>query len=106
MLAHAQWGVVTGVPFGQGYQSQSPALKEIERRLLNGTLRNAPNPVLSWNAANAETIRDPALNIKLNKRSARKRIDGLSAKSNAVGGAILKNKAERSVYEDRGIIEL
>lgn len=98
--------VVTCVPFGQGYQSQSPALKEIERRLLNGTLRNAPNPVLSWNAANAETIRDPALNIKLNKRSARKRIDGLSAKSNAVGGAMLKNKAERSVYEDRGIIEL
>ena len=99
--------VATCVPFGQGYQSQSPALKEIERRLLNSTLRYAPNPVLSWNAANAETIRDPALNIKLNKRSARKRIDGMSALSNAVGGAMLKNEGGGlSVYEDRGIIEL
>ena len=99
--------VVTTVPYGQGYKDQSPALKEIERRFLNGTLKFIKNPVFSWCCSNAEVMRDPAGNIKLTKKDPRKRIDGLAALANAVGGALLnKEEAGPSVYEDRGIIEL
>lgn len=99
--------VATCVPYGQGYKDASPALKEIERRLLNGTLQLQKNPILNWNAANAEVAMDPAGNIKLLKKSPRKRIDGLSALANAVGGALLNNETDGpSVYEERGVIEL
>jgi len=95
------------VPYGQGYKDASPALKEIERRLLNGKMRICPNPVMSWCASNAEVVRDPADNIKLNKRTARKRIDGISALMNAAGGAMLRKEEDGpSVYEDRGILEV
>ena len=99
--------VVNCVPYGQGYKDASPALKEVERRLLNKTIQFAKNPVLSWNASNAEVVRDPSGNIKLTKKMPRKRIDGISSLANAVGGALLNKEADGpSVYEERGIIEL
>lgn len=99
--------VVTCVPYGQGYKDASPALKEVERRLLSEKLRHAKSPILSWNAANAETARDPSGNIKLVKKSYRKRIDGLAALANAIGVALINNEdGGPSVYEDRGVIEL
>lgn len=98
--------VVTCVPYGQGYKDASPALKEIERRLLNRSIRFAKNPILSWNASNAVIARDPSGNIKLLKKSVRKRIDGLSALANAVGGALLDNDEESSEYQGMGVIDL
>ena len=98
--------VVTCVPYGQGYKDASPALKEIERRLLNGTLQVEKNPVLSWNAANVITNSDPAGNIKLNKSKPRKRIDGISALMNAVGGAMLNREQEINEYQGMGVIGL
>lgn len=99
--------VIDCVGYGQGYRDASPALKEIERRLINGRIKFAKNPILSWNASNATIIRDPGGNIKLSKKMVRKRIDGLAALANAVGGARTEtDEAEVSDYGGGGIVSL
>lgn len=72
------------VEFGQGFKDMSPALDAIESELLNGKLRHGGNPVLTWNAANAIAVRDPAHNRKLDKSKSTGRIDGLVALTMAV----------------------
>lgn len=98
--------VCTCVPFRQGFLSMSPALREIERRVIKRQFRFAKNPVLTWNAGNAVVIHDAADNIKLNKKMERKRIDGISALANASGGILVEPEDTSSVYEGRGVIEL
>lgn len=96
------------VPFGQGYQSMSPAVDEFERRLLGlppkaldddgnvididpddyevvETLRHDGNPVLTMCAANAVTTSDPADNRKVDKAKSNGRIDGIVASVIATG---------------------
>lgn len=99
---------VNCVGYGQGYKDQSPACKEIERRVISAALQHGGHPILRWNANNAQVMRDPTGGIKLCKKDPRKRIDGLAAVANAVGGVILNREAANgpSVYEGRGIIEL
>lgn len=64
------------VEFGQGYQSMSPALRELESLILNGRLVHDDNPVLNMCMGNAVVQRDPAGNRKLTKAKSRGRIDG------------------------------
>ena len=71
-------------PFGQGYQSMSPALEAFETHLLNGTVIHPNHPVLTWCAANAVVTSDAAENRKLSKDKATGRIDLMVA---AVMGA-------------------
>lgn len=98
---------VNCVGYGQGYKDQSPALQEIERRVIGQTIRHLGNPVMDWCVGNAQVLRDPAGNLKLNKKDPRKRIDGVAGLANAVGGAILSGDGEGpSVYEERGVLEL
>lgn len=85
------------VEHGQGYKDMSPALKTLEIELLNGRIRHGMHPVLTWNAANAVEIKDPAGNKKLDKAKSTGRIDGMVALAMAVGGA--------SAYEHRGSID-
>lgn len=66
-------------PFGQGYQSMSPALLALEAKLLNGKLRHGGHPVLTMCAANATVKADPAGNRKLDKMKSHGRIDGMVA---------------------------
>jgi phage terminase large subunit-like protein len=75
------------VEFGQGYKDMSPAIDELERLLLNGQLQHPGNPVLTWNAANAVLVQDPAGNRKLAKDKATGRIDGIVAAAMAIGAA-------------------
>lgn len=63
------------VPFGQGYQSMSPAIEEFERKLLNGEMVHNGHPVLNMCMANAVTSNDAAGNRKLDKERANGRID-------------------------------
>jgi phage terminase large subunit-like protein len=65
------------VEFGQGFQSMSPALRELESALLTGKVAHGDHPVLSMCAANAVVQRDPAGNRKLAKHKSRGRIDGM-----------------------------
>ena len=72
-------------PFGQGYQSMSPALRELDTVLLEKRLRHDGNPVLTMCAANAVVQTDPAGNRKLAKDKSAGRIDGMVALAMAIG---------------------
>lgn len=67
------------VEVGQGFQTMSPALRDLEGALLNGRIAHGGHPVLTMCAANAVVQTDPAGNRKLNKSRSRGRIDGLVA---------------------------
>lgn len=73
------------VDFGQGFKDMSPAIDEIESRLLNGLLAHGGNPVLRMCAANASITTDPADNRKFDKRKSTGRIDGIQAATMAIG---------------------
>ena len=75
----------TFVEFGQGTQSMSPALRELESLILDRKLRHGGHPVLTWNAANTVTEGPDAANRKLSKRRSSGRIDGLTALAMAIG---------------------
>ena len=72
------------LPFGQGFASFTPALEALERELLNANINHAGHPVLTWNAANAVVVMDPAGNRKLDKSKASGRIDGMIALAMAI----------------------
>ena len=75
------------VEFGQGFQSMSPALRDLESALLNQKVAHGKHPVLSMCAANAVVQTDPAGNKKPAKHKSRGRIDGLVALTMAMGVA-------------------
>lgn len=66
-------------PMGQGYQSMSPALRDLEADLLEARVIHGGHPVLTMCAANAVVTSDPAGNRKLDKAKATGRIDGMVA---------------------------
>lgn len=72
------------VEFGQGTLSMTPALREMEVRLLSKWFRHGMHPVLTMCAANATTTGDSGAR-KFEKTKARGRIDGMTALANAVG---------------------
>ena len=73
--------------FGQGFQSMSPALRELESMLLAKKLRHGMHPVLTMCSANAVTVTDPAGGRKFTKAKATGRIDGMVALAMAVSAA-------------------
>jgi phage terminase large subunit-like protein len=75
------------VEFGQGFQSMSPALRDLEAELLNGRIVHGNHPVLTMCAANAVVQSDPAGNRKLAKSKSTGRIDGMVALATAFGVA-------------------
>lgn len=80
--------------FGQGYQSMSPALRDLETILLGEKMRHGNHPVLTMCAANAVVTADPAGNRKLNKAKAAGRIDGMVALAQAAGVAPLDEPSQ------------
>jgi len=90
-------------PFGQGYQSMSPATKAFEERVINKILVTPPNPALTWAISNVAITRDASDNKKPNKDRSRERIDPAVAAIMAVGqSAILEKKT--SVYTTRELL--
>lgn len=76
--------------FGQGFQSMSPALRDLESALLSEKIRHGNHPVLSMCAANAVVQMDPAGGRKFTKAKASGRIDGMVALAQAFGVAPLE----------------
>jgi phage terminase large subunit-like protein len=72
------------VPFGQGTLSMTPALRELEVKLLNAQLRHGKHPILNMCRHNAVVVGDSGAR-KFDKHKARGRIDGMTALANAVG---------------------
>jgi phage terminase large subunit-like protein len=72
---------------GQGFQSMSPALRDLESALLNGKIAHGGHPVLESCARNATVQADPAGNRKLSKIKSHGRIDGMVALAMAMSVA-------------------
>jgi phage terminase large subunit-like protein len=77
---------------GQGFQSMSPALRDLEVAILNRKLRHGGHPVLSMCAANATVQMDPAGNRKLSKAKSHGRIDGMVALAMAAAVAVTEDE--------------
>ena len=94
------------VEWGQGFKDMSPALEALEASALAGKLRHGGHPVLTWNAANAVVVADPAGNRKLDKSKTTGRIDGLQALAMALGirarGAVGELPLGPSPWETEG----
>lgn len=87
------------VEFGQGFVSMSPALRELETRLLGSKLKHGNQPVLEMCAKNATVVTDPAGNRKFIKGKATGRIDGMVALAMAVGVMPQAETIEKSFWE-------
>jgi phage terminase large subunit-like protein len=74
-------------PMGQGFQSMSPALRDLESAILNKRIAHGGHPVLTMCAANATVQADPAGNRKLSKMKSHGRIDGMVALAMAMSVA-------------------
>ena len=73
------------IGFGQGFASMAAPTKELERRILEGTINHGKNPVLRWMASNVTTEQDAAGNLKPSKKKSTERIDGIVATIMALG---------------------
>lgn len=72
---------------GQGFQSMSPALRDLESAILNEQIAHGGHPVLTMCMANATVQADPAGNRKLSKIKSHGRIDGAVALAMAMSVA-------------------
>lgn len=72
------------VEFGQGTLSMTPALRELEVKLLNQQLKHGDHPILNMCSNNARIVGDSGAR-KFDKNKARGRIDGMVALAMAVG---------------------
>jgi phage terminase large subunit-like protein len=75
------------VEFGQGTQSMSPALRDLEAVLLAGEMAHSNHPVLAMCAACAVVEGKDDANRKLSKNKSTGRIDGMVALTMAMGVA-------------------
>jgi phage terminase large subunit-like protein len=85
-------------PYGQGTLSMTPALRELEEKLVNTKLRHGNHPVLTMCAANARVVGDSGAR-KFDKKHARGRIDGMVSLAMAVGVMPITTEEQTSVYE-------
>ena len=81
------------IGFGQGFASMAAPTKELERRILEGTINHGKNPVLRWMASNVTTEQDAAGNLKPSKKKSTERIDGIVATIMALGRVAVGNVA-------------
>lgn len=96
------------VKVGQGVQSLSAPLKELDRLVRTGTeerplLRHGGNPVLRWMADNLRVYMDAAGNIKPDKARSMDKIDGISALTTALAVAMTAEPTFVSAYESNGV---
>ncbi len=94
-------GVVlpTLIEFGQGFKDMAPAVDQLETLISNDQLRHNNNPVMTWCAANAVVVSDPAGNRKIAKDKATGRVDGIVAALMAIGKTNAVDAKESSLSE-------
>lgn len=95
------------VKVGQGVQSLSAPLKEINRLVRAGTakapmLRHGGNPVARWMVDNLRVYADAAGNLKPDKAKSMDKIDGISALTTGMAIAMSAQVTE-SAYESGGV---
>jgi phage terminase large subunit-like protein len=97
---------IEAVTFHQGFNMMSPPIRELERRVETGQLNHGSNPILRWQAGNADTKSGSEGDVKLMKpaHNSPSKIDSIVATVMGVGRAMLHDAEEsKSVYETRGV---
>lgn len=84
--------------FGQGFFSMTPALRDLESKLLQEKLRHGMHPVLTMCAGNAVIETDAAGNRKFAKNKSNGRIDGMVSLAMAVA-ALCSSSTEQKEYK-------
>jgi len=89
------------VEFRQGFRSMNEPTKSLERLILEHRLVHFNNPVLRWMISNAETVSDPAGNIKLVKphKDSPLKIDGVIALVMGHGLSLVSTLPEASAFD-------
>lgn len=77
----------------------APAVDQLEMLISNDQLRHNNNPVLTWCAANAVVVSDPAGNRKIAKDKAIGRVDGIIAALMAIGKVNVEVEKVQSLSE-------
>lgn len=93
------------VPVGQGFQSLSSPMREVEKLMLGKRIRHGGHPVLRWMVSNLQASQDPAGNLKPDREKSADKIDGFAALLDAV--FVWQHSASveefTSIYEARGV---
>lgn len=100
----SEWAQVSAL--AQTWGNFSRPYREIERRVIGGTLCHFGNPVARWNIQNAVPHVGPSENIMLHKGRSKGRIDGAVALGMAFAAMLTMPEQEQSAYASRGIITL
>ena len=82
----------------QGY-ALNIGLRAIEDAVVNGSLAQHDNPVLTWMASNAVVQTGQKGDIQLRKMKARDKVDGISALSMAMQLASIRQPPVRHAYD-------
>ena len=86
--------------FGQGFVSMSPALRDLEARLLSKQLKHGNHPILEMCAKNAVAVEGPTTGTrKFAKAQASGRIDGMVALAMSCGVMPMAETEEKSFWE-------
>ena len=88
-----------------GYISQSTPTKYFESLVLDKKINHGGHPVLRWMMSNVSIEEDSAGNIKLSKKKARDKIDGIAGLIMAIAEYMnTLGEDNGSIYSDRGLI--
>jgi len=96
-------------PYGQGFASMSPAIKQLEIWIRSGQIAHNGNRLLRWCVSNVQAKSDPAGNLKFDKAKSTDKIDVAQAWAMAVGIWLIKHRSEDedgSIYDERDLIIL
>jgi phage terminase large subunit-like protein len=98
-IARDPWGSVTNTlkmlevgmkitDCRQGFRTMSPPMKDFQRLVALGQVAHGGNPVVRWMLSNVEVARDPAGNIKPDRKRKENKIDGIVAAIMALGESL------------------
>jgi phage terminase large subunit-like protein len=77
----------------------SPAIKELEKAINNGSIYHGKNPVSRWQLGNVRIIEDHNENFKFSKSKSSGKIDGIVSMAMAIAGAnITQEKKSPTVF--------
>lgn len=93
------------IKFIQGAKSYHPAMQEVERAYVGGTMVHDGDPVLTWCAANLVARKDVNGNTAPDRQRSSDKIDHMAALFMAIGVALTEVEPD-SVYESRGMVTL
>jgi phage terminase large subunit-like protein len=107
IVNHLKNAGVNMIPIQQGYRMMAPMCSVFEKHVLSKEMAHNGNPVMAWMVSCVEMKSDRQGNVmpmKPRRGSSGKRIDGVVANIMALGRASFQTYAEKSVYEERGLL--